>query len=344
MKCQTQLGATAMLSAVAASCRALPNQQTMLNPAGPVSQRIETLWWYIFALAMAAFVLVIASVAAAAASRKAPYHQMPPPDLHPDPHGEQRRTRIVISLVAITIILLFSILGYSIVGERQLNSPSSKSPLNIQVIGHRWWWEVQYPNNDVSQWVITANEIHVPVGVPVLVQTSSRDVIHSFWAPNLQGKHDLIPGYSNAFWFEAKQEGAYRGQCAEFCGWQHAHMAFYLIAESPAKFEAWRNAQLRPAVDPGNDQLKRGEQVFLNNSCVMCHTIRGTGAGSRVGPDLTHIASRITIGAATLPNNPGSLAGWIADAQSIKPGVVMPPNPLPSEDLQALVAYLSSLK
>jgi cytochrome c oxidase subunit 2 len=336
-----QLGNAALL-ALLAGCSRLQQQQTMLNPAGPMSQRIETLWWYIFFVSLVIFVLVVAALAGAAARRRT--HQLQPPDLHPDPAVEQRYLRIVIALTAVTVILLFSMLGYSVVTEGRMNSPSSKSPLSIQVIGHQWWWEVQYPNSDVSQWVVTANEIHVPVGVPVVVETASRDVIHSFWAPNIQGKRDLIPGYSNAFWFEAKQEGTYRGQCAEFCGLQHAHMGFYLIAESPQKFQAWLNAQVRPAPDPTSDLLKHGQQVFLTSTCVMCHTIRGTTAGSHVGPDLTHIGSRLSIGAATLPNNPGSLGGWIADAPSIKPGVVMPPNPLPSQDLQAVVAYLTSLK
>jgi cytochrome c oxidase subunit II len=333
---------SAVLLALLAGCSRLQHQQTMLRPAGPMSQRIEALWWFIFAICLAAFVLMMASLTAAAARRGT--HQLLPPDIRPDPALERRRLRVVIGLLAITTVLLFSMLAYSVVTGPRLNSPSSKSPLSIQVIGHRWWWEVQYPNSDASQWVVTANEIHVPVGVPVVVETSSRDVIHSFWAPNIQGKRDLIPGYNNAFWFEAKQEGTYRGQCAEFCGFQHAHMAFYLIAESPEKFQAWLNGQVKPAPDPNNDVLKRGQQVFLGTTCIMCHTIRGTSAGSRVGPDLTHIGSRLSIGAATLPNTPGALGGWIADAPSIKPGVIMPPNPLPSEDLQALVAYLTSLK
>ena len=220
----------------------------------------------------------------------------------------------------------------------------SKNPISIQVIGHQWWWEVVYPNTDPSQQVTTANEIHIPVGVPVVLNTASRDVIHSFWAPNLQGKRDLIPGYTTALWFEADRPGVFRGQCAEFCGLQHAKMAFYIVAEEPAKFQDWLQHQIAPAPSPDTDQKRRGQQVFESNACVMCHTVRGTLAGSRVGPDLTHVASRISLAAGTLPNNPGNLAAWIVDSQSIKPGNRMPPNMLPASDLQDLLAYLESLK
>jgi cytochrome c oxidase subunit 2 len=191
--------------------------------------------------------------------------------------------------------------------------------------------------------VTTANEIHVPTGVPVVLLLTSADVIHSFWAPNIQGKRDLIPPYQNAFWIQVDNEGVYRGQCAEYCGHQHAHMAFELVAESPAKFQAWQQAQVKPAAEPGDPEAKRGEQIFLSGPCVMCHTIRGTPAGSHVGPDLTHLASRRTIGAGTLPNTPGNLAGWIMDSQRIKPGNRMPPISLSGDDLTALLTYLRTL-
>ena len=321
-------------------CR-LQHEQTMLSPAGPMSRRIETLWWVIFWISAVVFVLVVGFIGAAARRRTS---RLEAPDIHPDPALEQRRLQVVIAALTVTVVILFSILGYSVVTGKQTNPPSPKSPVSIRVIGHQWWWEVQYPNPDVSQWVVTANEIHVPVGVPVVMETSSSDVIHSFWAPNVQGKRDLIPGYNNAFSFEVDRPGRYRGQCAEFCGLQHAHMGFYIIAESPDKFQAWLNDQVKPAVEPNSDITKRGQQVFLSTSCILCHTIRGTTAGSRLGPDLTHVGSRTSIGAATLPNTPGGLGGWIANPPAIKPGVRMPPNPLPAPELQALVAYLMSLQ
>ena len=169
-------------------------------------------------------------------------------------------------------------------------------------------------------------------------------MIHSFWAPNLQGKKDLIPGHFIIFPLRADREGVFRGQCAEFCGAQHAHMAFTVIAQPEDQFMAWLDAQRQPAQSPTDPLVARGQQVFLSKPCVMCHTIRGTPAGSHVGPELTHIATRPTIAAGTLEMNRGNLAGWVVDAQGIKPGSRMPPNSLSSEELEALLAYLESLK
>lgn len=325
-----------------AGCGGQQPQQTMFNPVGPMSSRVENLWWFIFAIALAVFVIVMALFSIAAAKRRV--HEKVPPIIHPDPASERRHTSVVVVATVISTVLLFAILVHSTVTGKYMNSLVSKNPVSIQVIGHQWWWEIQYPNSDVSQWVITANEVHVPTGVPVVLQTSSADVIHSFWAPNIQGKRDLIPGYSNAIWFQVDKPGTYRGQCAEFCGHEHAKMAFYVVAETPDKFAAWLDGQRKPAPPATNDVLKHGQEVFEKSTCVMCHTIRGTIAGSRVGPDLTHVGSRISIAAGTLPNTPGTLGGWIADPQSIKPGVRMPPNALPASDLQALVQYLESLK
>jgi cytochrome c oxidase subunit 2 len=195
-----------------------------------------------------------------------------------------------------------------------------------------------------QQNVTTANEIHVPVGRPVVFEVTSRDVIHSFWAPNLNGKKDLIPGYQRSLWFKADTPGVYRGQCAEFCGHQHAKMAFFIVAEPPAQFAAWLDAQRKPAPQPTDSVAHRGLQVFLASPCVMCHAIQGTSAGATFGPNLTHLASRRTIAAGTLPNTRGNLAGWIVDPQRIKPGANMPPNGLHPQDLQALLTYLQGLK
>lgn len=195
-----------------------------------------------------------------------------------------------------------------------------------------------------SSAVVTANEIHIPVGTPVVLNSTSRDVIHSFWAPNIQGKRDLIPGRLTTIWFQVDREGVFRGQCAEFCGNQHAHMAFLIVAEPPEKFQQWLRSQRRPSVEPTDGIASRGQQVFLSHTCVMCHNIRGTNAGAKNGPDLTHIASRRTLAAGTIPNNRGYLAGWILDPQHIKPGNRMPPNPLRPDELQALLAYIETLQ
>jgi cytochrome c oxidase subunit II len=245
---------------------------------------------------------------------------------------------------AVTVAVLLVILVASVLTGRGLASLATPDGLTIELTGHQWWWEAQYWDPVPAHRITTANELHVPVGRPVLIKTRSHDVIHSLWVPDLHGKRDLIPGHVGSLWIQADRPGTFYGQCAEFCGYQHAHMRLAIIAESPAGFEAWRERQWQPAADPGDEQARRGRDVFLQGPCVMCHTIRGTRAGSRVGPELTHLASRSTIAAGTLPNTPGHLAGWILDPQRIKPGSQMPPNSVSADDLQALLAYLGSLR
>src|SRR3954471_17399865 len=222
---RTSVGAAFLL--LLSACGGQQRQQSMLDPGGPMAARIENLWWFIFVIALVVFVVVFALFSGAIATRRV--RGQAQPDLEHDPALEQRHVRIVIGATVLTVLVLFSILGYSVVEGKKMNSLVSKNPVSIQVIGHQWWWEVRYPNPQADLTVITANEVHLPVGVPVVLQTSSADVIHSFWAPNLQGKRDLIPGYSNAIWFQADKEGTYRGQCAEFCGHEHAKMAFYVV-------------------------------------------------------------------------------------------------------------------
>jgi cytochrome c oxidase subunit II len=323
-----------------ASCH---GNQSALAPNGLQAARIERLWWLIFGITVSVYVIVIAWLGTAVyrARSSQPESEIPP---EVNPRADRRMTAVVGSAIGVTVILLFVLLAASVVTGHTLSTLSSRNPISIQVIGHQWWWEVRYQATQADQTVTTANEIHVPVGVPVVVNTSSTDVIHSFWAPNLHGKRDLIPGYTNALWFQADREGTYRGQCAEFCGHQHAHMAFFVIAEPMDKFQQWLSQQVSTPKPPADPEAQRGEQVFLTHTCVMCHTIRGSGAGAKLGPDLTHIASRTTIAAGTLTNTRGNLAGWILDSQSIKPGNKMPPNPMNADDLNALLAYLETLK
>jgi cytochrome c oxidase subunit 2 len=192
--------------------------------------------------------------------------------------------------------------------------------------------------------VVTANELHIPVGQPVLLELISRDVIHSFWAPALHGKRDLIPGHDSTTYIQADAPGRFRGQCAEFCGAQHAKMGFLVIADSAADFQAWLTRQRQPAAPPATAAAAHGQQLFLHGTCPMCHTIAGTPAGATMGPDLTHVGSRATIGAGTLANQAATLAGWIRDPHDSKPGNRMPPAPLPASDVQDLVAYLEALR
>jgi cytochrome c oxidase subunit 2 len=253
-------------------------------------------------------------------------------------------TRGVILATGATVAILLIFFGVDMSIGRTLSPIPSKRPLTIEVIGHQWWWEVTYADTSPQGRVTTANEIHVPVGEPVLFVLESRDVIHSMWVPNLSGKKDLIPGYTQSVWFQADTAGIYRGQCAEFCGLQHAKMAMFIVAEPRPQFEAWVQAQRKPAATPTDSTASRGLEVFLTAQCAMCHSITGTSAGSRVGPDLTHVGSRRTIAAGTLPNTRGALAGWIVDPQQVKPGSRMPPNMLRPDDLDALLAYLQGLK
>src|ERR1051326_3475232 len=188
----------------------------------------------------------------------------------------------------------------------------------VEVTASQWWWAIRYPNSDPSQIVITANEIHIPVGRAVMVREVALDVIHSFWVPNLQGKIDLIPSRVNTVWIQADHAGRFRGQCAEFCGLQHAHMALWVVAEAPEQFKKWMDHQLQPAVPPSDPAKAQGQHVFLDSACALCHAITGTSAAGQNGPDLTHFGSRLTIAAGTLPNNKGNMGGWISDPQTIK--------------------------
>jgi len=340
VKRAAQLGcATVAIMLSAACCQA---QQSAMNPAGPQAGKIEWLFWVIFWIAFVVYVLVIIAFTRAS-TRNRVREERPVPVLE-NPPGERGAAIAVHSALAITVITLFSILVMSIITGEKVEGITSKNPVTIQVTGHQWWWEVTYPNLQADQTVITANEVHVPVGKPVVVLTNSADVIHSFWPPNIHGKHDLLPGYQNAFWMQVDQPGIYRGQCAEFCGYQHAHMGFAIVAESADDFSKWLEQQRKAAETPHDAETSRGEQVFLGHACVMCHTIRGTTAGSRMGPDLTHLASRHMIAAETLPNTRGALAGWIVDPQTIKPGSQMAPNPLDPDELNALLAFLQSLQ
>jgi cytochrome c oxidase subunit 2 len=258
---------------------------------------------------------------------------------------ERRRGLLVAAATTMTIAILFVFIVDSFLVGRGLTAElDRKQGLNIEVTGHQWWWEVRYQDIDASSIFTTANEIHIPVGVPVTFSLKAADVIHSFWVPNLHGKKDLIPGKIATIWLQADKPGIYRGQCAEFCGHQHAHMALRIFAESREQFDAWRRGQIQAAVSPANPSAQKGQQVFLSSACVMCHAINGTSAGANVGPNLTHLASRNTIAAATLPNDREHLAQWVNDSQQIKPGNRMPPNKFSPEDMQAVLDYLQSLK
>lgn len=242
------------------------------------------------------------------------------------------------------VVTLTALLVYSFSMARAVVTPAAPADLRIEVIGEQWWWRVHYLDAAGGIDFVTANELRIPVGRSVDVELKSADVIHSFWVPNLAGKLDMIPGRVTRLRLTADREGVFRGQCAEYCGGPHAQMAFYVLAQSTGSFEAWRSAQRQPASDPAGDTLRRGRSLFLAR-CAVCHTVRGTAAKGTLGPDLTHVGTRVSLAAGILPNNQGTLAGWISSSQHIKPGNLMPSmNFYTGEEVRAIAAYLAGLE
>src|SRR3954453_8003809 len=318
--------------------------QSALDPAGTQAAHISHLWWLYFWVLVAIFAIVAVCVAIVIGRGRVRHLELPPEESIPG--TERRLSSVVITCVIATVLILFALLFIDIFASRSVYALSSDpNPLSLKVIGHQWWWEVHYQDpQEPSKLMITANEIHVPVGRVVRLELVSDDVIHSFWVPNMSGKKDLIPGHPTHTWLKADHDGTFRGQCAEFCGHQHAHMRMEFVAESPEKFEQWLVQARQNAKPPQTETEQKGQQVFLNNQCVMCHNIEGTPARASTGPDLTHFGSRSMLAAGAFPNTRGYLAGWIANPQNIKPGVRMPPNNLSSDDINALVHSLESLK
>jgi cytochrome c oxidase subunit II len=251
---------------------------------------------------------------------------------------------IIVGGIAVPGLILLGVLFLAMSTLAADTAPPSKPSITIQVVGHRWWWEVRYPGTSPSDLLVTANEIHIPTGQPVRLELTTADVIHSFWIPQLAGKMDLVPGQRNTTWIEADSTGTYWGQCGEYCGLQHANMMMSVTAESPDRFTRWRQSEREPAVEPDDRASTIGMHAFQNSACAVCHTIRGTGAAGAIGPDLTHVGSRRTLAAGSIPNTRGYLAGWIANPQGVKRGVLMPAVPMSPGELNAIVTYLQSLK
>jgi cytochrome c oxidase subunit 2 len=294
---------------------------------------VAGLWWTLFWISVAVTVVVVAGVFVVVARRKR--------------SGDvQRRDPTKFVLIAgavIPFVVLATVYGISLRDTLALSRPfgdPGQRPLTIEVIGHQWWWEVRYPPGTD---VVAANEIHVPTGANVQLNLSTADVLHSFWVPQLIPKTDLIAGRTNTTWLLADHDGTYRGQCAEYCGMQHAHMAFVVIAQPRAEFDAWL-AAARAAAAPSTDSQRRGLQVFMQTGCASCHTIRGTDAQGTVGPDLTTIGNRWSIGAGSTPNTDDRLRAWIADPQQLKPGNAMPPQSVSPAEMTDLIAYLRTLQ
>jgi cytochrome c oxidase subunit II len=299
--------------------------QSALHPASDEARAIGWLWWLMVIIYGLVFVITL-GLAVAALRR-----------------GDEKQDRqapggpvkfVVISGIVVPAVILLAMLFFSLRTGSALRAPETEH--TIEITGRLWWWDVRYAESGV----VTANEIRIPAGSPVRLDLTSADVIHSFWVPNLHGKMDLVPGHINRFWIRADRPANYRGICAEFCGTQHALMGIDVIVMPPDEFDAWIAERAEPPAPPES----RGRALFFETGCAACHSIRGTEAIATVGPDLTHLASRRTLAASTLPNDTENLARWLVDPQSIKPGNLMPPTHLRSEELEKLVAFLQTLR
>lgn len=308
------------------------------SSAGPAAERIGELLWAMTGLGTVVFVIFCVALVYALAHRRGEV-------LAPTPERDRRRTRMILLLGAVLpAIILIPLLFWTFQTLAALDPRARRADLVVDVVGKQWWWEVRYRDPDPTRGFITANELHVPVGRRVELRLTSTDVVHSFWVPELQGKTDLIPGRENVAWIEASRPGVYGGQCAEYCGIQHAHMGLLVVAQPQEEYETWAARQRQSAAEPGDSMAHSGRQAFLGSACALCHTVRGTPAGGNAGPDLTHVAGRRTLASALLPNTPGHLGGWIANPQALKPGSRMPRVPMSRDEFRLIHHYLQTLR
>jgi cytochrome c oxidase subunit 2 len=310
-------------------------KQSILSTRSPQAHNIALLWWWMLAAAAIVFVGAVAMLVAAFIRRRTP--GLP---LFGEREGISESLVLMfgIGVPIVVLVVLFAVSDVYLV--RQTSPPDTKrTAMTIDVIGHQWWWEVHYPPTAA----VTANEIHIPVDTRVNVVATTADVIHSFWVPSLNRKVDMIPGRQNRLLLYATRVGEYRGQCSQFCGPQHANMAMEVFVQTPSAFRAWLASMAAPSRAP-TAGARAGEHVFMTSACASCHRIAGTPADGTVGPDLTHLATRTTLAAGTIPNSPGELAAWISNPQAIKPGDHMPDLGLPRSKVAEIVAYLESLR
>ncbi|HEY0845725.1 MAG TPA: cytochrome c oxidase subunit II [Noviherbaspirillum sp.] len=318
-----RLGAVLLLS----GCSGV---QSALAPGGPHAQSIANIGWVMF-IGAAAILLLVMALALYTIYRN--------PDRRAAPKAN---TLIAAGGVVLPVVALSALLLYGVSAMGSLRATSVVPTVHIDIVGNRWWWDVHYRGTN-GETIVTANEIRIPAGKPVMLSLRTNDVIHSFWVPNLAGKIDLIPGRTNHLLLQADHPGTFRGQCAEYCGAQHARMALHVIAETPPEYEAWLARQRAPAQAPGNGLALRGRDAFVTH-CIACHTVRGIANARERGPDLTHVASRHFLAAGNLPNNRDNLLAIIARSQDIKPGNAMPSQDHLDEDtLQAIASFLETL-
>jgi cytochrome c oxidase subunit II len=311
----------------------------LTQPASAYARDVAALGWWMIAVAAIVWLLVTAAVL---------WSTRRTTESSAAQGGERRAQGAVVACTAATGIILAAFVGYDFTLGRAHAQPHDPlhpdGALSVTVVGRQWWWEFIYDDTIPERRLTTANELHIPVGVPVLLALKSPDVIHSAWMPRLAGKQDLTPGYLTSLRFTADTAGVYYGACAEFCGAQHANMRFQVIAHSPEEFEQWRAHESSPSLPTSDALAGEGQKVFMASTCAACHTVAGTDARGTVGPVLTHVGSRRTIAANTLLNSAENMARWIRNPQRIKPGTQMPSTDMPEQSLRALVAYLRSLQ
>lgn len=317
--------------ALSAGCGA--GAPSILEPRSEAGRRVEGLWWLMFWVSVAVVAVVVGFIVAALRRRQA---KLGPVDHRTVRWGEPF---IAVAGLGVSGVILGGTFVASLGVLDALAEPPAEPKLSIEVIGRNWWWEIRYPEG-----FTTANEITIPEGRPVELRLSTVDVIHSFWVPQLQVKKDHVPGLDNKLWITADRPGRYRGQCAEYCGLQHAHMEFEVVVLPPGDFDAWRAREAAPAAEPRSAEARRGRETLLSSSCAGCHRVRGTTADGELGPDLTHLASRATIGAGLMALTADNLADFVSNPQDDKPGVTMPPTEITGPELDDLVAYLMGLE
>lgn len=329
----TRAGPLALLPPLLAACNA---PMEVFSNASDAAHELSRLLWFMIVLSVLVFAGVM--IVTYLALRRNRARAVTDVDL-----TERGIGWIIFGGGVMPVLVLGAIFIVALSGMRAGANPTPS--LTIDVTGRQWWWQVEYAFPEPTQRLVTANEIHVPVGAPVRLLLTSADVIHSFWVPQLQGKLDLIPGDTNDLWLLVRKPGTYRGQCAEFCGVQHTNMGLTIVAEDTATFRTWAAQQLAPSNHPTDSVGIAGQRLFVGSACALCHTVRGTEAQGTAGPDLTHVGSRSTIAAGRLTNTIGNLEAWIVNAQSLKPGSNMPTLTGHSgRDLRALTAYVASLK
>ncbi|HVW20226.1 MAG TPA: cytochrome c oxidase subunit II [Opitutaceae bacterium] len=305
--------------------------ESIFSPDSPQARAIVSLWTVNFVVCALIFTVVAAMVAVGLC-----YFRGRPGDADPKQVAENRRIEVAWLCGPVAIVALLFVLNLRAMAR---SDPPPSGPDDLEVIGHQWWWEIR----DLRAGIVTANEVHIPVGRPVSVRLDTADVLHEFWVPRLTRKMTAVPLAGNHIWIEADHPGIYRGVCSEFCGTEHAWMRVMVVAQPPAEFAAWEKAQERAAAAPSGEAAD-GLRLMRSMTCVNCHAIRGLAPGGTAGPDLTHFASRRTFGSGVLANTPANLRRWLADPQKIKPGVKMPDFNLKPAQLDALVACLESLR